>query len=448
MNKKYQPFSTMDKLVKMTKFGILLPMFLFAFATTNAQTSLSLNEAIATALENNYDITLTKNDLKVTELNNSWGNAGRYPYVGVSAEANFSNNLNENDDFQQSRYSGGLTVNWTLFDGFSVNISKQRFAELENLSKQNTAIMVEGTIQAVVLAYYAVLLEKEQLEVLKDVMLLSEDRFKRIEQRREFGSAVTFEVLQAKNAYLDDKTNYLSQQVGYKNALRDLAFLMADNTNKTFQLDDKFEAIPVEYNLTDLHDQMIANNKSLKNQYINQNLLENAVMAAKSSYYPNLSFSGGVTHTRTGVDLKSTNSGYSWNDVDNMYGNFTLSYNLFSGGNRKRALQIAKIQQESGDVELDQMQHELFNRMDNLYEFYLVRKELLDVADENMEAAKLNLQIAQEKFDNGAINSFNFRDVQLIYLNASLRKLQAIYNFIDTHTSLLRLTGSIIQQYE
>jgi len=86
--------------------------------------------------------------------------------------------------------------------------------------------------------------------------------------------------------------------------------------------------------------------------------------------------------------------------------------------------------------------------LSNLFEYYLVRKELLEVARENLEAASLNLQISGEKFETGAINSFNFRDVQNIYLNAAVQNLEAIYNFIDTHTSLLRMTGTIIQEYE
>ncbi|WP_299583409.1 TolC family protein [uncultured Sunxiuqinia sp.] len=421
-------------------------LLILASLSLKAQPSLSLEEAIKRSLENNYDITLVKQQQQIASINNSWGAAGRYPYIGVSLGADYALNDNANEDFIQNRFSGGVNLNWTLFDGFAVKITKQRFAELEELSKQNTAIMVEGTIQSVVLAYYAALLEKERLNVLNEVMLLSEDRYQRIQQRKELGSAVTFEVLQAQNAYLTDKTSYLSQQVFYKNALRDLAFLMADDSGASYELNDEFQAMPVSYVLADLQAQMVANNKSLKNQYINQNLLENAILSAKSSYYPTLSFAGGATHTRTGNDFE--NSGISWNNVNNMYGNFTLSYNLFSGGNRKRALQIARLEEENGLVELEQMKHELDNKLANLYEFYLVRQELLSVARENMEAAKLNFQIAREKFESGAINSFNFRDVQLIYLNTSLQELQAIYNFIDTHTALLRMVGTIVQQYE
>lgn len=429
----------------MKRIQIILLFVLIAFVGV-AQEKLSLADAIAKALENNYDIVLVQQRQQVAEINNNWGTAGRYPYLGLSLGSDNSINENENEDFSRSRYSAGLNLNWTLFDGYSVRINKQRFAELEEMSKQNTAILVEGTIQSVVLAYYAVLLEKERIHVVRELMNLSEARFLKVEDRKEFGSAVTFDVLQAKNAYLSDKTNFLSQEVAYKNALRDLKFLMAVEDSELFELIADFEAKPVDYVLAELHQQLALNNKALRNQYINQSLMENAVAAAKSSYFPSLSLAAGAGFNKTGTDFELR--GKSWEDAANMYGNLTLSYNLFSGGNRKRAVQIAIIDEESSLVKIDQMQHDLGNKLNNIYEYYLVRKELLSVADENMEAANLNLQIAQEKFDAGSINSFNFRDVQLIYLNAAQQKLQAIYNFIDTHSSLLRMTGTIIQEFE
>ena len=73
-----------------------------------------------------------------------------------------------------------------------------------------------------------------------------------------------------------------------------------------------------------------------------------------------------------------------------------------------------------------------------------VRMELLNVANENMAAAELNLSISEEKYRSGVINSFNYRDVQLIYLNAALRRLQSIYDLIDSKTRLTRITGGFL----
>lgn len=426
--------------------AILIYILLISGLIVQAQQPLSLTDAISKALENNYDIRIIKENQRIAEINNNWGTAGRYPYINLSLGDDNSLNLNENENFVTNRFSAGASMNWTIFDGFSVRINKQRFEELEQLSKQNTAIMVEGTIQSVILAYYDVLLQKEKLATYKEVMELSEDRFKKAEDQKEFGTAVTYDVLQAQNAYLSDQSGYLLQEVAYKNALRDLNYLMAEPAEVTYTLTEAFEAMPVDYSFADLQSQLFENNKSLQNQYVNQRLLENAVAAAKSAYSPSLDFRGGVTGTSTRSNFE--NRGESWANSANFYGNFTLSFNLFNGGNRKRALQIAKIDEEIGLVEIDEIKHDLTNSLSNIYEFYLVRKVLLNVANENLEAARLNLQISQDKFESGAINSFNFRDVQNIYLNASQRKLEAIYDFIDTHTALLRMVGVIVQEYE
>lgn len=425
---------------------IVFLISIFAGVMVNAQQPLSLDDAIRLALENNYNMQIVRENQRIAEIQNHWGTAGRYPYINLSAGDENVLNLNENENGVTNRFYAGANIDWTLFDGYSVRINKQRFEELENLSKQNTSIMVEGTIQSVILAYYAVLLEKEKLEAYGEVMQLSEDRFRQAEERQRFGTFVTYDVLQAQNAYLTDRSGYLLQEVSWKNALRDLNYLMAEKENTSWELTSDFVAKPVDYELEELRIQLFENNKVLQNQYVNQRLLENAVAAAKSAFSPSLGFRGGVTGTALRNNYAEREE--SWNNSATFYGNFTLSFNLYSGGNRKRALQIAQIEEETGLVETDEIKHDLTNSLANLYEFYLVRKELLAVAEENLAAARMNLQISREKFDSGAINSFNFRDVQNIFLDASLSELEAIYNFIDTHTALLRMTGVIIQEYE
>lgn len=84
--------------------------------------------------------------------------------------------------------------------------------------------------------------------------------------------------------------------------------------------------------------------------------------------------------------------------------------------------------------------------MVNQFELYGIRRQLLEVAQVNLESAELNMQIATEKYRNGTINSFNFRDVQLIFLNASSNKLNSIYDLIDSQVELLRLTGGILSE--
>jgi outer membrane protein TolC len=204
---------------------------------------------------------------------------------------------------------------------------------------------------------------------------------------------------------------------------------------------DSFMVNTQSYQLDDMMDKMLINNRNLKNQYVNQEILKKDIGIAKSDLWPSLSMAAGADYSQSWFDFEPYQADtylYSF------YGNFALSFNLFNGGNVRRAIKTAGINERIGSLQTAQLTQTLENLLVNQYELYDIRRTLLDVADVNLESAKLNLEIATEKYRNGTINSFNFRDVQLIFLNASSRKLNAIYDLIDSQTELLRLTGGII----
>lgn len=428
--------------MKMKKINLIIVFLVLGFSGF-AQTSLSLMDAIQKALENNYDIRIQKMDENIAGLNNNWGTAGRYPTVSLSGNSNNKSDFNDADNYTNLQLSGGVTLNWTLFDGFRVNITKQRLAELENMTKGYTAVLVEGTLQSVIATYYNVLLEQEILQVYKENAQLSKDRADYQQMRKDIGNAVSYEVLQASNSYLADKASVLLQEANVKSAMRELVYLMGEETG-SYELNGKLETQIQDYKLDDLVQAMLLNNKNLKNQYINQTLAEKATALAKANYYPKLSLSAGaqaVSVTQnyvTSNDFSSTSS--------NVFGNLSLTYNLFNGGVRKRAVQIAKIEEEMSSIEIDAMKVSLTNQLSNLFDFYDARKEMYSLAEERLKVAQINLEISNQKFKAGTINSFNFRDVQLSYQEAAIARLNAIYNLIDVNTSLLRITGGIIEE--
>ena len=59
--------------------------------------------------------------------------------------------------------------------------------------------------------------------------------------------------------------------------------------------------------------------------------------------------------------------------------------------------------------------------------------------------AKRNLEIGKERFDGGLISSFDYRVIQLAFVNASQARLNAIYNLKTTETELMRLTGQLVE---
>jgi len=438
---------------KMILKSVLTLFFLILLVITHAQESLSLDSAIIKGLENNFNIRIAKQQYNMAQLNNSWGTVGRFPSISLGVSS-----INRYDDtpvfdtasFDYNRgdqYSNSLTpyanLQWLLFDGLSVSMNKRKLEYLEQYSAGYSTIVVENTIQSIILGYYLALLEEERLKVLESVKELSGDRYNYEMLRKDLGSAVTFDVLQAKNSYFSDSTNYLLQQLRVKNAYLILNLLLGEPPEVKFALVDSFQVEIQYYQMDDLMNKMLASNRTLINQFVNQEILKKDVSIAKSNMWPTLSMNAGADYTQGWYDWEKHDKNTYLFDY---YANFTLSFNLFNGGNTRRAIERAEITEKIGQIEIKQATQTLENLLVNQFDLYQIRQQLLNVANVNLESAELNMQIATEKYRNGTINSFNYRDVQLIFLNASSNKLNAIYDLIDSQVELLRLTGGIITE--
>ena len=427
----------------MKKIALSL-LLVFLSTTLIAQNKFTLSNAINIGLENNYNLRISQKSVEIGEENNSWGAAGRYPTIDVSVTSVNRFDSNDDADITANNIAPSAQLSWTLFNGFRIFNTKSKLEDQFELSEGFNAVAVENTIQSIVLAYFDVLLQKERLNVFEELESLSKDRYVRTETSKEIGAAVTYEVLQAKTAWLEDRSGLLSQKLNYDNSIRALNLLIGEKDDKVYSELDNFSTELNNYILDDLMDKMLSSNKTLKNQYLNEVISDRDIDIARGGMYPRLSLNAGYDYLNSNRKIsglpKTTADSYDY------YGNLTLSLNLFDGLNTRRSLEIAKIQSEISKIETEEMVHGLSNVLTQLLELYNIQKDLLEVAEENLAATKLNLQISEEKFKSGAINSFNFRDIQLVFLNASLQRLNSIYNLISTDTELARLTGSIITE--
>ncbi len=428
------------------KIQILTVLFCILTMSMQSQNTLSLSQAIELGLQNNYDIKVIRNNEKIASINNNWGNTGALPTVSFSASLSEDYNNNDSENYRTEIISPELGLSWVLFDGFSARITKRRYEELENLSKGNTAILVENTIQDIISAYNNCLVQQELVNVYDKLMSLSEDRYNRELNGKEIGVTTTYESLLAKTSWLEDKSTYLEQKVTFENSIRTLNYVLGIKDNTMWNLTSEIKSDLPDYTLADLNNKLLSNNTTLKNQYINQSLLAKESSLAKSDYFPTLSMSGGISNTNRNMYYSdnTTDSKSTYSDVTV---GLNLSYTIFNGGQRKRSIQIAKIEEESGMVETEQMEHSLQNQLMQIFSTYEVQKELVLLANEQEEAAKLNMDMAEDKLKTGAIDSFDFRDIQINYLNAAIQKLNAMYNVIESQTDLTRITGGIVDEY-
>lgn len=413
-------------------------------------------------LDKNFSIQIENQRVEVARNNNTLGNAGMWPSVNVGATQSFSRTDIDNPasflssgNIKGSSLNPTVSVDWTVFNGFNVRISKDKLEYLEQQSIGNAQVVIESSIQSIILAYYTALLEEERLNVFKRTLKLSSDRYEYGKLRGQIGTAVTFDILQDKSAYLTDSSNYIQQVQNYNNAVRNLNLLMGVDVDEVFMLSDSLTVEPQKLDRDELMSRMTSNNSNLKNQYLNQEIFKRDVLLARSSMYPLVSMNLNGSSNRQIQDLSSAvfaggqtgDSGIKSSTLNYTAG-VTLSFTLFNGGKIRSQLENARVNEQIALIQVSELKASLKNNLITNFDQYNLRSNLLSIAKENVETATLNLQMATDRYRNGTISSFDYRDIQINYLTSSLNYLQAIYNVIETETELMRLTGGLSAAYD
>ena len=429
--------------------------------------TLSLSDAIQIGLDRNYDIRIEKGNVEVATNNNTWGEAGRLPQVDISVGYNTTYTDNVKTAFPtatqgqtlNSAFIPGVNVNWVLFDGFRIYATKRRLEQLQAESSGNASIVIANTLQSIILGYYLVVLEEERLEEFKKQLNLSSDRYELTKTKYDLGSSVTTDLLLEEGNYLTDSVNVINQELVVRNALRNLNVLLAeDDLDQPYHFVDSLSVEEEVYDLYSLQQKMLAENVDLRRQYISQSVLTSNKDIAKADRYPSLSFNAGITDNRSRLNLSRatffTGEGFASGPsdplrsvTDNYFANFTLSWTLFNGGRINRAIKNAVLQEDIGNLRVEQLKNRLDRDLSEAYDRYKVRLKLYRVNERREASAALNLSVTEEKFKGGTINSFDFRVVQNNYLSASIVRLQSLFNVIDSKIELMRLTGGLVQAY-
>lgn len=443
-------------------------IIIFSALGLNAQEPLSLADAIQRALENNYQINIAGARTEITDRNNSWMTAGMFPSLsaGGSGGINYNDPNSPVNPFQNfpSRsinMGGQVELNWMLFNGLRVYAEKDRLELLHQQSQGNASVVVENTIQAVLLAYYQALLQKEKLAVQKNTLNLSKDRYTYAEESNKLGASTTFDAIQFQTAFLSDSAAYLSQEVALDNSLLQLKLIMAEDEATEFVLSDSLQFQGINYELEALEQQLLQNNQTLKNQYINAELYRKELQLAKRAQSFQLNVNSGISYNKNyiytdeypaflqdpSLPAGSTTTINSTGSNLNYYANFTLSFNIFNNGQVRRAIQNKKVQERIAEIQIDEMEQDMRNNINTALAQYNTQKTMLAVTTLNKQAAELNMEMALERVKNGSINSLDFRNIQNEYLRISSNHLEALFNALNSETELLRMSGTILNDY-
>ena len=414
----------------------------------SAQELLTVEDAVATALKNNYDIKLSANDLKIDEQNVSLANAGLLPnlYGSLSQNNNIQNSkqvrtdgtVQELENAKNNSLSYGVNLGWTIFDGFRMFARYDQLKTLEKLGETELKFTILTRVSDVMGTYFDLVQQQQMLKALDTAIVISNQRVTTADNRFKIGKAAKLEVLNAQVDLNTDQTNFLRQKELYQNTKTFLNELMARDLATDFKVADSV-VTDDNLKLVDLMGLAEQQNPQIQIALINKRIAELNLKQVKSARYPQIGVTTGYvfTDSESSLGFARTNNSRGLN-----YG-VTASINIFNGFLQKRNEKIAKIQIESNDVLIKQQTQSINSQLMAAYQTYLTNIELVELEARNVQIAEQNLDITMEKYRIGTITTLEVRTAQLNFVNAAARNFTAQYNAKISEVTLRELAGNL-----
>lgn len=410
---------------------------------------LTPEEAVRIALENNYDISLVRADAEIARLNNTRANAGLAPTLNlvagesaglsafqqqnladgrvIEAYGRFNNNINV-----------GLQLNWTIFDGWRMQTTKKRLEEIEALGQINLKTAVQQTTADVLSGYYGIVYSRLLERATQEVIALNEERLRIAEARLAAGFAAQTDALQARIDLNQQRANLLGQQTATAAAKRNLNLLLARAPETPFEVAENL-ANTYTPDRERLRQNLLAQNPALLSLQKSADVAALTVQENRALYRPRITGIGQFNTQRTdngaGFLLNSTQAGLT--------AGVSLVLPLYTGGNIKRQIDVARVAAEQAATRLDAQRLSSETALDNQLAFFQTQQQLLTLEADNVKNARESLNVSTERFRLGQTNALEVQSAQNTLEQALLRQNVVLYNLKTAELELRLLAGEL-----
>lgn len=433
----------------MKKLILNLSIIIFFIPLTYSQKVLSSEDAISIALKYNYDILVARNSATTDSVNNTPGNAGMLPDVTISSTESYSTATKLHQKFsdgstlsssntQSNSLNANIGLSWTLFDGGKMFVTKRKLSEIQELGEIQFRDRVLQTVYDVILAYYDVVRQKQELASINEVITYNLDRVKISQTSFDAGLSPKTNLLQAKidlNVYQE---NAINQQSIILAAKRSLNQLLGRNTDVQFEV---LDSIPISESLDNrvLSQKIDSSNTSILAYQKQIDVDKLSIKEMNSMLLPKIFFN-------TGYGLFQSNSPDGNPLVNRTIGpsiGGTVSIPIYQGGNAIRQIKVAKIQLQSDQYNLENVRLKVNQQLQNALTQFENQLNLLKIEKDNAILAKENLEISIQRLRYGQTTSLEVSLAENSFVDSLTRLINFEYNLKVAETKLKQLLARL-----
>ena len=432
-----------------------LYIFLFGLISSSlyAQSTdiriITIDDAIAIALENNYALKQAKNELDLADDLIFSEKADFLPSVSASMNGSrttgqqfifdrFSEGFDPFVDISSQSISGGMNASINLFTGFTNILTLKSSQSNKESREQQYERAKELVIFNTATRYLQVLLDKELLAIAKQNLETSTTQLKQVQAQVELGARPMVDLFNQEAQVANDELVVTQRENTQSlNSLLLIRQLEIDplGTYDFVVPDLTLNDLPwVDLNLKTLVDEALSIRSDILSAEASILSLRYQTQVTKNSLLPTLRASASVS-SRYSDQYSIAGSEVSFSDqffdqqVNRSLG-LSFSVPLFNNWNRMYSIQSSQVQLKNAELNLDNSKMQVIQEVTQAYNDYSSYVKQLDASEKSLVASERAFQTQQERYNLGASTLIELTQAQSAFVSAQSSYTQALYNLI------------------
>ncbi|MBI5554868.1 MAG: TolC family protein [Elusimicrobia bacterium] len=337
-------------------------------------------------------------------------------------------------------YLGKLSLTQPLFMGGKIYASNRQ-AEIElRLVRLDYLKQRDDLIYQVKQSFYTVLLAQHMAQISQEAYEVTVAHLKVSQALYNEGKMSNYDVSRVKVQVANQKTNWLKAKNNFKIAVDALIIILgwepALETKFVGQLG--YVERPVKGYEEGLN-QAVGQRIEIRQILLQEEISNNFVFMARSGHLPNLLLNS--------VFSRQNSSGFSAEQLWTNSWTTTLSLTipLFEGFITTARVKQAKSQKEQILLTKAQLLDSIKIEVKQAYFSLDQAKENIAGQGENVDTAKENLRMAQQRYKLGLMSDIEVRDAELTLTQAEINYYQATYEYIMAEAKVEKVIGEILK---
>ncbi len=379
-------------------------------------TEWTLQQCIDYALQQNISIRKNRINAQSASVDVKTAQAALFPSLSFSTSQNVVNSPYKESGStvngttsSKTSYNGsyGLNAQWTVYNGSKhTNTIKQQ--KLNNEMAELNVNETENNIQeSIMQAYMQILYAAESVKVNEGTLAVSEAQRDRGKELLTAGSISKADQAQLESQVSSDRYNLVNAESSLQNYKLQLKQLLELDGEEEMGL--YLPALGNEYVLTplptksDVYQAALSLRPEIESGKLNIQASDLAVSIARSGYMPTVSLSAGIgSSNANGSDF--TFAEQLKNSWKNSIG-VSVSVPIFSNRQTKSAVEKAKLQQTTSQLDLLDNQKALYKTIEGMWLDASTAQQSFAAAKEKLNSSQTSFELVSEQFNLGMKNT-------------------------------------------